>query len=293
MIHRHELELAGRTLLIETGRVAKQANGAVWLQYGDTVVLVTACRTKTPEVRDFLPLIVDYREKFYAAGRVPGNIFKREGRPSEKETLNARLTDHQIRPMFPKHLPYEIQVYITVLSADGENDADILGMIGASAALSISDIPFAGPMGAVRVGRIDGELVLNPTHSQLEESDLDIIVSHIDLQATPALLRNDSHNGNHWLGLTLMGRHGVASAIAARVTVWYAGKKQVHINQWSTSYLTNHDQRMHIGLGRHKTVDSIVVKWSDGTSGTWYDPPVDRYLIIQEGDNRIRQSVPR
>ena len=125
------------------------------------------------------------------------------------------------------------------------------------------------------------------------DGDLDIIVSHIDLQATPALLRNDSHNGNHWLGLTLMGRHGVASAIAARVTVWYAGKKQVHINQWSTSYLTNHDQRMHIGLGRHMAVDSIVVKWSDGTSGTWYDPPVDRYLIIQEGDNRIRQSVPR
>ncbi len=177
MVHQLEVELGGRTLAIETGRVAKQANGAVWVRYGDTVVLVTACRTKTPEERDFLPLIVDYREKYYAAGRVPGNIFKREARPSEKETLNARLTDHQIRPMFPKKLPYEVQVYITVLSSDGENDADILGMVGASAALCISDIPFSGPMGAVRVGRVEGELVINPTHTQLEESDLDIIVS--------------------------------------------------------------------------------------------------------------------
>ncbi len=177
MIHRHEMQLAGRTLSIETGRVARQASGAAWIQYGETVLLVTACRTRTPEVRDFLPLVVDYREKFYAAGRVPGNIFKREGRPSEKETLNARLIDHQIRPMFPKSLPYEVQVYITVLSADGENDADVLGMVGASAAISLSDIPFAGPMGAVRVGRVDGELTVNPTHSQLESSDLDIVVS--------------------------------------------------------------------------------------------------------------------
>jgi len=171
------MQLAGRTLSIETGRVARQASGAAWIQYGETVLLVTACRTRTPEVRDFLPLVVDYREKFYAAGRVPGNIFKREGRPSEKETLNARLIDHQIRPMFPKSLPYEVQVYITVLSADGENDADVLGMVGASAAISLSDIPFAGPMGAVRVGRVDGELTVNPTHSQLESSDLDIVVS--------------------------------------------------------------------------------------------------------------------
>jgi len=177
MIHKLETELGGRPFSIETGRVAKQANGAVWIQYGETVVLVTACRTRTPEERDFLPLIVEYREKSYAAGRIPGNIFKREGRPLEKETLSARLTDHQIRPMFPKKFPYEIQVYVTVLSVDGENDADVLGMVGASAALCISDIPFAGPMGAVRVGRLNGEWIINPTHSQLEESDMDIIVS--------------------------------------------------------------------------------------------------------------------
>ena len=171
-----EREIGGRNLSIETGRIAKQANGAVWLQYGDTVVLVTACRTNVPEDRGFLPLIVDYREKAYAGGKIPGNIFKREGRPSEKETLSARLIDHPIRPMFPKKFPYEIQVYVSVLSYDGENDADVLGLIGASAALSISDIPFAGPMGAVRVGRINGEFVANPTPAELDDSDLEIIV---------------------------------------------------------------------------------------------------------------------
>jgi polyribonucleotide nucleotidyltransferase len=171
-----EHEIGGRTLSIETGRIAKQANGAVWLQYGETVVLVTACRTNIPEDQGFLPLIVDYREKAYAGGKIPGNIFKREGRPSEKETLSARLIDHPIRPMFPKKFPYEIQVYVSVLSYDGENDADVLGLLGASAALSISDIPFAGPMGAVRIGRINGEFVANPTLSELDDSDLEIIV---------------------------------------------------------------------------------------------------------------------
>ena len=161
---------------METGKIAKQANGAVWLQYGETVVMVTACRTNTPEDRGFLPLIVDYREKTYAGGRIPGNIFKREGRPTEKETLSARLIDHPIRPMFPKKFHYEVQVYVSIFSYDGENDADVLGLLGASAALSISDIPFAGPMGAVRVGRIDGEFVANPTHSQQEECDIELIV---------------------------------------------------------------------------------------------------------------------
>ncbi len=171
-----EHQLGGETLSMETGKIAKQANGAVWLQYGETVVMVTACRTNTPEDRGFLPLIVDYREKTYAGGRIPGNIFKREGRPTEKETLSARLIDHPIRPMFPKKFHYEVQVYVSIFSYDGENDADVLGLLGASAALSISDIPFAGPMGAVRVGRLDGEFIANPTHSQQEECDIEIIV---------------------------------------------------------------------------------------------------------------------
>ena len=180
MIHRLENSFDDRPLVIETGRVAKQANGAVWVQYGDTVVLVTACRTRNPEERDFLPLIVDYREKSYAAGRIPGNIFKREGRPLERETLNARLIDHSLRPLFPKKLPYEVQTYVTVLSFDGENDADVLGMLGASAALCISDIPFDGPLGAVRIGRVDGGFIVNPTIDQRAESDVDIVVAGLE-----------------------------------------------------------------------------------------------------------------
>ena len=177
MTTRVEMQLGGRTLSIETGKIAKQAHGAAWLQYGDTVVLVTACRSKSPIDRDFLPLTVEYREKVYAAGRIPGNFFKREGRMGEKETLSARLTDHLIRPMFPKGLRHEVQVVITVLSTDGENDADVLGMVGASAALSMSDIPFASPVAAVRVGRIEEELIVNPTLSQLDASDIDMIVA--------------------------------------------------------------------------------------------------------------------
>lgn len=178
MIHKVQTELGGRTFSIETGRVAKQANSALWVQHGETVVMVTACRAEQPNAdRSFLPLTVEYREKAYAGGRIPGSIFKREARPSEKETLSARLTDHPLRPTFPKEYAYETQVYITILSADGENDADVLGMVGASAALCISDIPFDGPLASVRVGRIGGELVVNPTFSQLEESDIEMIVT--------------------------------------------------------------------------------------------------------------------
>jgi polyribonucleotide nucleotidyltransferase len=177
MTTRVEMELGGRTLSIETGKIAKQAHGAAWIQYGETVVLVTACRSKSPIDRDFLPLTVEYREKVYAAGRIPGNFFKREGRMGEKETLSARLTDHLIRPMFPKSLRHEVQVVIAVLSSDGENDADVLGMVGASSALCMSDIPFAGSVAAVRVGRIEEELIVNPTNSQLEDSDIDLIVA--------------------------------------------------------------------------------------------------------------------
>ncbi len=178
MIHKVQTELGGRTFSIETGRIAKQANSALWVQHGETVVMVTACRAEEPNAdRSFLPLTVEYREKAYAGGRIPGSIFKREARPSEKETLSARLTDHPLRPTFPKEYAYETQVYITILSADGENDADVLGMVGASAALCISDIPFAGPLGSVRVGRVNGELVVNPTFSQLEESDIEMIVT--------------------------------------------------------------------------------------------------------------------
>jgi polyribonucleotide nucleotidyltransferase len=175
---RKSIELAGRTLTIETGRMAKQADGAVLVQYGDTVVLVAVVASKTPsENVDFFPLQVEYRERAYAAGKIPGGFFKREGRPSEKEVLSARLTDRPIRPLFPENFRYETQVAIQILSSDKENDADLLGMMGASAALAISDIPFGGPIAAVRVGRIQGEFIVNPTFTQLTTSDMNVVIA--------------------------------------------------------------------------------------------------------------------
>src|SRR5574341_1799863 len=178
MVYRVELEIGERTLIIETGKVAKQADGAVTVQYGDTMILATAVvATEVSEEQDFFPLTVDYREKAYAAGKIPGGFFKREGRPSEKETLTSRLIDRPIRPLFPEEFLNEVQVLVSVLSSDQENDGDVLGVIGASAALAISRIPLSEPIGAVRIGRVSQEWVINPTHTQLEESDLNIVVA--------------------------------------------------------------------------------------------------------------------
>ncbi len=171
-------EIDGKTLSIQSGKVAKQASGSVVVQYGDTIVLVTVVSANEEKPSSFLPLSVEYQEKIYAAGRIPGNYFRREiGRPSEKETLTARLIDRPIRPLFPKEYRYETQVIATVLSMDRENDPDTLAMLGASAALTISDIPFAGPIASVRVARIDGQLRINPPISDWEKSDINIIVA--------------------------------------------------------------------------------------------------------------------
>ncbi|MCU0560613.1 MAG: polyribonucleotide nucleotidyltransferase [Desulfobacterales bacterium] len=168
----------GKVMSIQTGKVAKQATGSVVVQYGDTIVLVTVVSTQDERPGDFLPLTVEYQEKIYAAGRIPGNYFRREiGRPSEKETLTARLIDRPIRPLFPKGYRCETQVIATVLSMDQENDPDTLAMVGASAALHISDIPFAGPIAAVRVARIDGQFKVNPTLSELEGCDINLVVA--------------------------------------------------------------------------------------------------------------------
>lgn len=173
-----EMMLGGRTLSLETGRMARQAGGSVLAMYGETAVLVAATASKQEDTtRDFFPLQVEYREKSYAGGKIPGGFFKREARPSEKEILSARMTDRPIRPLFPDAFNNETQVMITVVSSDGENTADALGTIGASFALSISDIPWNGPVAAVHVGRINGELILNPTFAQLEESEMDIIIT--------------------------------------------------------------------------------------------------------------------
>jgi len=179
MMKRFSTELSGRVLTIEAGKVAKQAGGAVTVSYGDTVVLVTAVGSdQSREGIDFLPLTVDYHEMLYAAGRIPGSFFRREiGRPSEKETLTSRLIDRPLRPLFPKGYRYETQIIATVLSVDQENEPDILALIGASAALEMSGIPFAGPIAGVRVGRINGQLLLNPTSAQLADSDINIVVA--------------------------------------------------------------------------------------------------------------------
>jgi len=178
MESRLEIELGGKTLTVETGKVAKQAHGATMVRLGDTVILATAVAAKqVDEEQDFFPLLVDYREKAYAAGKIPGGFFKREGRPSEKETVSARLIDRTLRPLFPEGYFKEVQIMVIVLSSDQENDADVPGLIGASAALSISEIPFYQPVGAVRVGRLNGEFIANPTFSELEESDINLVVA--------------------------------------------------------------------------------------------------------------------
>ena len=177
MAHRIEKEFAGRKLILETGRMARQADGAILAQYGDTVVLVTAMAERKQSRLPFFPLTVEYRAKTYAAGKFPGGFIKREGRPSDKETVSARQIDRPLRPLFPSDYQNETQVACFIISADQENDADVLGMLGASAALTISPIPWGGPIAGVRVGRVSGEWIINPTFEQLEYSDMDIVVA--------------------------------------------------------------------------------------------------------------------
>ncbi|MGD0635098.1 MAG: polyribonucleotide nucleotidyltransferase [Beijerinckiaceae bacterium] len=177
-VHREVIEWAGRPLVLETGKIARQADGAVLASYGETTVLATVVGAKTAKPgQDFFPLTVNYQEKAFAAGRIPGGYFKREGRPSEKETLVSRLIDRPIRPLFPQGYRNETQVVVTVLSHDLENDPDILAMVATSAALTLSGIPFMGPIGAARVGQIGGVLKLNPTVDELKESTLDLVVA--------------------------------------------------------------------------------------------------------------------
>lgn len=178
MVHRKEVTFGGRKLVLETGKLAKQADGACWVQFEDSVLHATAVAAKKPrEDIDFFPLTVEYRQMAYAAGKIPGGFFKREGKPSEKEVLTARVIDRPIRPLFPEGYKNEVQLIVNVLSSDKVNDADIFGVLGASVALCISPIPFDGPIAAVRVGKVEQELVVNPTFEQLEESELDLVIA--------------------------------------------------------------------------------------------------------------------
>ncbi len=178
MVIEQSKELGGRILTVETGRMAKQADGAALVRYGDTVVLVTAVISEEPvEGADFVPLLVEYREKTYAAGKIPGGFFKREGRPTEKEILSARLIDRAIRPLFPKGFGHEVQVIANVLSSDQQNDSDILALLGASLSLALAGAPFEGPIGVVRVGRVGGEFILNPSFGERDSGDIDLVVA--------------------------------------------------------------------------------------------------------------------
>src|SRR6267142_829483 len=174
--HQESVEVGGRALILETGKIAKQANGAIVAKYGDTVVLNTAVMANKPNDRDFLPLTVDYREYTYSAGKIPGGFFKREGRPSEREILTSRMIDRPLRPLFPESWRNETQIVAMVLSADSENDPDVIGITGASAAAFISDLPFTTPVAAVRVGLVEGKLVANPTVAEQKTSLLNIVV---------------------------------------------------------------------------------------------------------------------
>src|SRR6516225_2051292 len=177
-MHTRELKIGQNTLRFETGKLAKQADGSVMVRYGDSVVLVTACHAASPrEGIDFLPLTVDYREYTYASGRIPGGFFKREGKPAEKEVLTSRVIDRPIRPLFPEGWRYETQIIGLVLSADSENDTDVLAITGASAALAVSDIPFGKAIAGVRVGLVDDQYVINPTFEQRKVSKLDLVVA--------------------------------------------------------------------------------------------------------------------
>jgi len=181
MMHRVETQIGGKTLSLETGRIARQADGAIWAQYGETIILVAATASKTAKPGiNFVPLTVDYQEKTYAAGKIPGGFFKREGRLSERETLISRLIDRPLRPLFPETWNYETQVLASVVSSDQSGVADLLAMVAASAALTISNIPFLGPIGAVRVGRIDGTLVINPALEDWAKSDLELVIAGTD-----------------------------------------------------------------------------------------------------------------
>src|SRR6478609_11738423 len=176
-MQRIEREFAGRKLVIETGRMAKQASGSAVVQFGETMVLAAVTVSDKESALDFFPLLVEYREKTYAAGKIPGGFIKRENRPSDAEILSARIVDRSIRPLFPEGFKNEVQVFIYVVSADQENDAEILALVAASAALNASKIPFSTPVAATRIGRVQDNWILNPTFSQLAYSDMDVVVA--------------------------------------------------------------------------------------------------------------------
>ena len=214
--HKVEIDWGGRPLILETGKVARQAHGAVMATYGETVVLATVVSAKEAKPgQDFFPLTVNYQEKTFAAGKIPGGFFKREGRPSEKETLTSRLIDRPIRPLFPHGYKNETQVVLTVLQHDLENDPDVLAMVGASAALTLSGVPFMGPIGGARVGYINGEYVLNPHIDEMEESSLDLVVAGTSDAVLMVESEANELSEDVMLGAVMFGHRGMQPVINA------------------------------------------------------------------------------
>ena len=229
-ITREKIDWGGRPLVLETGRIARQADGAVLATYGETSVLATVVADRSPKPGlDFFPLTVNYQEKAYAAGKVPGGYFKREGRPSEKETLVSRLIDRPIRPLFVKGFKNETQVIATVMSHDLENDADIVALVAVSAALTISGIPFQGPIGAARVGFIDGEYVLNPTLDQMAESDLDLVVAGTDDAVLMVESEANELPEDVMLGAVMHGHKGFQPVIEACIRMAEQAAKEPRV----------------------------------------------------------------
>ena len=224
--HRVEIEWAGRPLILETGKIARQADGAVLATYGETVVLATVVSAKSPKPgQDFFPLTVNYQEKTYAAGKIPGGYFKREGRPSENETLVSRLIDRPIRPLFADGYKNDTQVVITVMQHDLENNPDIVSMIGASAALTLSGVPFMGPIGGARVGYINGEYILNPHLDEMPESTLDLVVA--GTQDAVLMVESEAKELSEdiMLGAVMFGHRGFQPVIDAIIKLAEAAAK--------------------------------------------------------------------
>src|SRR5436853_4429494 len=240
-IHRVELDWGGRKLVLETGKIARQADGAVIATYGESKLLATVVAAKEPkEGIDFLPLTCNYFEKFYAAGRIPGGYFKREGRPTERETLISRLIDRPVRPLFAKGWRCDTQVIVTVLSHDLENDPDILAMVAASAALTLSGAPFMGPIGAARVGFINNEYVLNPQIDEMLESQLDLVVA--GTQDAVLMVESEAKELNEdiMLGAVMFGHRHFQPVISAIIQLAEkAAKEPRELNVADNSALEN------------------------------------------------------
>jgi polyribonucleotide nucleotidyltransferase len=231
MMQKVERAFAGRTLTLEAGRMAKQAAGSALVRYGDTMVLAAVTVSDTESSLPFFPLLVEYREKTYAAGKIPGGFIKREGRPHDAEILAARVIDRSIRPLFPEGFKHEIQVYIYVISADQENDADVLGLVAASYALSSSKIPFAGPIGGVRVGRVQGKWILNPTFQQLEYSDMELVVTGTKDSVIMVEGGANEVSEQDVVDALAVAQHGIGELVALQNEVLAAGT-QLPKMQW-------------------------------------------------------------